>query len=269
MVDSAVPGSPEPAFSAICDHAPSHMAIRDPRYCIHLPKLVRAPTGDGNPRAVQGQFRHSSVAVTLRYTKTNSQDESMVIRGRADHPWRPESSCGTDCYMTSLGPTLSNRAPTCPTSGSSLTQWPEPSQRQHGFPALVVRPQIERPVVWRTSDAPSVPPFRKCEHQYEVVAGLLSKAPEGLSPVGSHGAHRRFWRRFLGRSRRVARHSDLIRGSECENESFEVLQAHFRFPDAAPARTVLVIPMRRQHRGRRERPSASPHLSVLLRTIGY
>ena len=41
----------------------------------------------GNPKAVQDQLRHRSAAMTLRYMKTLSHEESLAIQGSVDHGW--------------------------------------------------------------------------------------------------------------------------------------------------------------------------------------
>jgi integrase len=41
----------------------------------------------GNPKAVQDQLRHSSVAMTLRYMKTLTHEESLKIQQKVDMEW--------------------------------------------------------------------------------------------------------------------------------------------------------------------------------------
>jgi len=71
-------------------HLPRPSRARDRVGTVHILRhsgAIERLRKTGNPKAVQDQLRHRSAAMTLRYMKTLSHDESLAIQQEVDFGW--------------------------------------------------------------------------------------------------------------------------------------------------------------------------------------
>jgi integrase len=93
--DRIFPISRSQCFRIVCD-AFDRAGIRRPTRendrvgAVHILRhsgAIERLRQTGNPKAVQDQLRHKSAQMTLRYLKTVSADESLLIQQRVDFKW--------------------------------------------------------------------------------------------------------------------------------------------------------------------------------------